>query len=89
MTSTQRHEPLALLRLEHVEHLGLHGDVERGGGLVGEQELRAARQRDRDAHPLAQAARQLVRVLVHAALGIGHAHRLEQRHRELVGERRG
>ena len=37
-----RHEPLALLLLEQVEDLGLHGDVERGGGLVGEQQLRAA-----------------------------------------------
>ena len=30
--------------------------------------------RDRDAHALAQPARQLMRVLVHAALGVGHAH---------------
>ena len=73
-----RHEALALLVFEQVEHLRLHGDVERGGGLVGEEELRAARERDRDAHALAQSARQLVRVLAHASLRIGDADRREQ-----------
>ena len=68
-----RHEAFALLGLQQVEDLRLHGDVERGRRLVGEQELRAARQRDRDHHTLAHAARQLVRVLAEPALGFGDA----------------
>ena len=63
-----RHEALALLVFEQVEHLRLHRDVERGGGLVGEEELRPGGERDRDAHALAHAARQLMRVLAHASL---------------------
>ena len=80
-----RHVPLALLRLEQVEDLRLHGHVERGGRLVGEQQLRAARQGDRDHDPLAHAAGQLVRVLAQAPLGLGDADRREQRERGLVG----
>ena len=68
-----RHEPLALLLLEQVEDLRLHGDVEGGGGLVGEEQLGTARQRDGDADPLAHAAGELVGVLVEAALGRGDA----------------
>ena len=74
-----RHEALALLRLQQVEDLGLHGHVERGRRLVGEEQLRAAGERDRDHHALAHAARQLVRVLAHAALGLGDPDRREQR----------
>ena len=47
-----------------VEDLGLDRDVERGGRLVGDQQLRLAGQRHRDHHALAQAAGQLVRVVV-------------------------
>ena len=79
MTSTIAMKPLALLLLEQVEDLRLHGDVERGGRLVGEQQLRAARERDGDHHALAHAAGQLVRVLVEAPLGLGDADRLQQR----------
>ena len=53
---------LALLA-EQVEDLGLHGHVERGGGLVGEQQRGAAGEGDGDHHALAHAAGQLVRVL--------------------------
>ena len=35
----QREALLALELLEQVEHLGLHGDVERRGRLVGHQQL--------------------------------------------------
>ncbi len=73
-----RHEALALLRFEHVEHLRLHGDVERRRRLVGEQQLRAGRERDRDAHALAQAAGELVRVVAHAPFGVGDADRREE-----------
>ena len=49
-----------------VEDLRLHGDVEGGGGLVGEQQRGAAGQRHGDHDALAHAAGQLVRVLVEA-----------------------
>ena len=61
-----------------VEDLRLHGDVERGGRLVGEQQLRAAGEGDGDHHPLAHAARQLVRVLAHPPRRLGDAHVGEQ-----------
>ena len=34
---------------QQAEDLGLHGDVEGGGRLVGDQQLRLAGQRERDA----------------------------------------
>ncbi len=73
------HEPLALLLLQQVEDLGLHRDVERSRRLVGEEQLGPARERDRDHHPLAQAARQLVRVFAEPALGLGNPDGRQQR----------
>ena len=70
-----RHVAVALLVGEQVEDLRLHGDVERGGGLVGEEQLGAARQGDGDGDALAHAAGELVRVLRDAPLGIGDARR--------------
>ena len=52
---------------EQVEHLGLDHHVERGRRLVGDQQRRLARQGEGDEHPLALAARQLVRVLARPA----------------------
>ena len=51
-----RHVAVGLVVLEQVQDLGLHGDVERRGRLVGEQQLRPAGQRQRDHHPLPHAA---------------------------------
>ena len=79
-----RHVALALLVGEQVEDLRLHGDVERGGGLVGEEQLRAAGQRDGDGDALAHAAGELVRVLVEAPLGLGDADGVEELERLLV-----
>ena len=59
-----RHVAVLLLLLQQVEDLGLHGDVERRRGLVGEQQRGAAGEGDRDRDALAHAARQLVGVLV-------------------------
>ena len=64
--------------LDQVEDLRLHRDVEGRGRLVGEQQRRAAGQGDGDHHALAHAARQLVRVLVEAAAGLGDAHVAQQ-----------
>ena len=45
-----------------VQDLGLDGDVERGGGLVGDQQVGLVGERHGDHHALALAARELVRV---------------------------
>ncbi len=79
------HEALALLRLQEVEDLRLHGHVERGGGLVGEEQSGTARQRDRNHDPLAHPAGELVRILAQPAFRLGNAYRLEERERRLVG----
>ena len=47
---------------QQLEDLRLDGDVERGGRLVGDEQLRLAGQRHRDHHALAHAARELVRI---------------------------
>jgi hypothetical protein len=63
------------LQLGHqVEDFGLDGDVQRRGGLVGDQQLRAGGHGARDHHPLAHAPGQLVRILVQSLLRVGDAH---------------
>ncbi|MPL75522.1 hypothetical protein SDC9_21346 [bioreactor metagenome] len=57
----QRHAFRAHEVAQQRQHLGLGGDIERGGGLVGDQQLRAQRDGQRDRHALALAARKLVR----------------------------
>ena len=59
------------------EHLRLDHDVERGRGLVGDDDGRAAGERHRDHHALLLAAGELVRVVLHAAGG--QADLLQQR----------
>ena len=54
---------------EHVQHLGLHHHVERGGRLVGDDQLGSAGQRHRDHHPLPLPAGELVRVGPRAGRG--------------------
>jgi hypothetical protein len=51
-----------------IEDLRLQGHVERGGGLVRDQQPGIAGQRHRDHHALAHAARELVRIFVDAPL---------------------
>ena len=63
--------------VEEIEDLGLDGDVEGGGGLVGDQELRLAGQGHGDHDPLAQSARELVGIGVQPFLGPGHVHQRE------------
>ncbi len=58
---------------QQVEDLGLHGDVERGRRLVGDDEPGVEGERHRDHDALLLAARELVRVVVHADLGLGDA----------------
>jgi len=59
--------------LEQANDLGLDGHVQRGGGLVGHDQARLGRQRQRDHHPLAHAAAELVRVVVDAFFCRGNA----------------
>ena len=49
--------------VEQAQHLRLHHHVERGRRLVGDQQPRLARERERDQHALALAAGELVRVV--------------------------
>ena len=62
--------------LEQPQDLGLHHHVERGRRLVGDEQLRVARERERDQHALALPARELVRVVARAARR--HADQLQQ-----------
>ena len=65
---------LGLLHLgEEVEDAGLDGDVERGGGLVGDEDVGAVGERHGDHHPLALAAGELVRIGGEAVLGVADA----------------
>ncbi len=65
-----RHAEPGLELLEELEDLRLHGDVERGGRFVGDQEVRLVGQRHRDHDPLPLAAGELVRETLQAALRI-------------------
>ena len=70
---------------QHVEDLRLHGDVQRGGRLVADQQVRIVGDRDRDHHPLALAAGQLVRESLCPALRLRDADQLEQLDGSLTG----
>ncbi len=76
----QHHRCAALTAhaLEQLDDLRLDRHVERGGRLVGHDQLGLGRQRQRDHHALAHAARELVRVVVDALLGGGNAGVLQQ-----------
>ena len=73
----------AVLALDHraaheVEDLGLDRHVERGGRLVGDEELRVAGEGHRDHHALPHPAAELVRVVLQAAPRGRDADELEQ-----------
>ena len=65
-----RHAEAGFHVLQEIEDLRLDRDIERRRRLVGDQELRTARQRHRDHHALAHAAGKLMRIVVDAALRI-------------------
>ncbi len=81
----QAHAGLGLELLQQLEDLRLHGDVEGGRGLVGDQDVRAQRERHRDHDPLPLAARELMGVVVDAPRRVGNPDMLEQRDRALLG----
>ena len=59
----RRHRPVVADPADQVDHRRLGGDVERAGGLVGDQQRRPPGEGHGDHRPLAHAARQLVGVL--------------------------
>ena len=69
---------LRLQVLQQLEDLRLHGDVERGGRLVGDQEIGLVGERHGDHHALALAAGKLVRIGAEPLRGIGDADLVEQ-----------
>ena len=77
--------PSSLLqRFQQLEDLRLDGDVERGGGLVGDQQIGLVGERHGDHHALPLPAGELVGVGVESLLGIGEAdlaQQLEHAHR--------
>ena len=64
-----RHAAVVAELAEDFEDLGLDRDVERGGRLVGDEQLRVAREGHRDHDALLLAAGHLVRVGIDALLG--------------------
>jgi hypothetical protein len=72
-----RHALFILQRLDQLDDLGLDGDVQRGGRLVGDEERRLAGERHGDHHALAHAAGQPVRIFVQARSRRRDAHALE------------
>ena len=65
-------KPVAQIE-QQTQHLGLHGDVERGGRLVRDQDLWPAGQCHRDHGALPHAAGELVRERADAACRVGDA----------------
>ncbi|MNI29456.1 hypothetical protein D3C73_832720 [compost metagenome] len=72
---------------DQLQDLRLNGDVQRGGGFVGNQQRGLAGQRHGDHHALAHAARELMRVAVQHRLGFRDAHLLQ--HAQRFGARGG
>ena len=62
-----RHAELGLQVFQELEDLRLHGDVERGRRLIGDQKIGTIGERHGDHHPLALSARELVRIGAEAA----------------------
>jgi hypothetical protein len=74
----QRGAELAGQPVQPVEDLPLHGDVERRGRLVRDQQVRPAGEADREQRPLAHPAGELVRVLPRPPRGFRQPHLAQQ-----------
>ena len=72
------HAEFALQPAQQQQHLDLHRGIERGGRFVGQQQARAAGQRHGDHRALAQAAGQLVRIVVQPPCGRRDLHQVQQ-----------
>ena len=81
MGNEKHAQPVALLqRFEQTQNLRLHGNVERSGGLVGDQQERPVYQSHGDQQPLSLAARKLVGIVAQALLRFGDRHRRHRLH---------
>src|SRR5690606_893792 len=74
----QCHAQFLLQILQQFEDLLLHGDVQRGSGLVGTQQFRLVGQRHGNHHPLALAAGQFVGKGAQTPGRVGDADQLQQ-----------
>ena len=72
-----RHAGAPLNLLQQLQDLRLHRDVERGGRLVGDQQVRFVGERHGDHHPLPLPAGELVRIAAEPAFRIGNADLIE------------
>ena len=72
------HVHVALQILEQFENLRLDRHVERGGGFIGNQQLRFIGERHRNHHALPLSARQFVRVGVESTLRFAKTNQLQQ-----------
>ena len=74
----QGHAQACLQVLEQFEDFQLHGDVQRGSRLVGNQQLGFVGQGHGNHHALALAAREFVGVSLEALVRLGNADQVEQ-----------
>ena len=79
------HAEFALELFNKLEDLRLNGDVEGGGGFVGDEDLGARDERHGNHDALAHAAGEFVRVLVDAVFGIADADGFERGDGALAG----
>ena len=80
-----RHAVALLQRLEQPQDLRLHRDIQRGGRLIGDQQVRLAGQRDGDHHALTLATGQLMGIAVDTSRRLRDADLLEQFQRLVAG----
>ena len=59
---------------QQLQNLRLNGHIQRGGGLIAEQNFRVARQRNGNDHPLPHSAGEFVGVLLVPQRGVRDAH---------------
>ena len=85
----KRHVQPRLDFLKQRDDLRLHGDVERGGRLVGDQQIGLVGERHRDHHALALSAGQLMRIALQPGFRVGDADLAEHFQRARAGRRSG
>src|SRR5439155_17320805 len=79
------HVQIVAQSIQEIEDLGLNSDIERGRGLIADDELGLARERHSNHHALAHAAAELVRIVANARLGGRYLHNLHQMDDQLFG----
>ena len=79
------HAQFRLQRLHQLQDLGLNGHVQRGGGLVSDQDIRLTGQCHGDHDALAHAAGKLVWVLLHALFRLVDVDQPQHLHSPVIG----